>query len=90
MLYCHSVITLIVIDTDCNYAVFLIHAECRYAECVIFLGVVMLTGHNAYHCFTEFHYAERRSTECRFAECSSATFREVFQPLKNNRLSVFY
>jgi hypothetical protein len=30
-----SVIMLSVIDTDCNYAVFLINAECRYAECHI-------------------------------------------------------
>jgi hypothetical protein len=57
---------------------------------VIFLGVVMLIGRNAAYCFTEFHYAERRSAECRCAECRGATFREVFQPLKNNRLSVFY
>jgi len=28
-----SFIMLIVIDTDCNYAVFLINAERRYAEC---------------------------------------------------------
>ncbi len=66
-------------------------AECRYAECGVFLLLFLMSYaecHYADCCVTECHYADCCVTECHYAECHYADAKKTLPKIKFSELFV--